>query len=186
IVEPSGPSCSGKTTITRILRKTSPFSTVIYQDDFYKRESEIPTDMVTGLKNWDCPESVDFVKLFETMEYVKCHHQLPKDYPSYEENNRHDGSELLSPCVLEEIYEMSRALNACNTSLVIVDGFMLFHKKWITDVFDMKIWLTSSFEVMKERRERRQGYVTQEGYWQDPPFYFEKIVWPEYKQLYQQ
>ena len=30
------------------------------------------------------------------------------------------------------------------------------------------------------RREARNGYVTLEGFWEDPPDYFDKIVWPNY------
>jgi nicotinamide/nicotinate riboside kinase len=32
----------------------------------------------------------------------------------------------------------------------------------------------------KQRRESRTGYVTIEGFWADPPGYFDKIVWPNY------
>ena len=30
------------------------------------------------------------------------------------------------------------------------------------------------------RREARDGYVTLEGFWADPPGYVDKIVWPNY------
>lgn len=30
------------------------------------------------------------------------------------------------------------------------------------------------------RRAGRAGYVTLEGFWEDPPGYVEKIVWPNY------
>ena len=33
---------------------------------------------------------------------------------------------------------------------------------------------------MKSRREARSGYVTLEGFWEDPPGYVENIVWPNY------
>jgi nicotinamide/nicotinate riboside kinase len=31
-----------------------------------------------------------------------------------------------------------------------------------------------------KRRSNRDGYVTVEGFWTDPPGYVEKIVWPNY------
>ncbi len=31
-----------------------------------------------------------------------------------------------------------------------------------------------------QRREARDGYVTLEGFWKDPPGYVDKIVWPNY------
>lgn len=35
---------------------------------------------------------------------------------------------------------------------------------------------------MKQRREARSGYVTLEGFWEDPPGYVDDIVWPNYVQ----
>ncbi|KAG1471876.1 hypothetical protein G6F56_001863 [Rhizopus delemar] len=41
----------------------------------------------------------------------------------------------------------------------------------------------TSYATLKSRREERQGYHTEGGYWIDPPGYFDKIVWPEYLRL---
>jgi nicotinamide/nicotinate riboside kinase len=32
----------------------------------------------------------------------------------------------------------------------------------------------------KRRRESRNGYVTLEGFWEDPEGYFDRVVWPNY------
>jgi nicotinamide/nicotinate riboside kinase len=45
---------------------------------------------------------------------------------------------------------------------------------------DLKIFLRASYERAKARREARDGYVTLEGFWQDPPGYVDDIVWPNY------
>jgi len=37
-----------------------------------------------------------------------------------------------------------------------------------------------SYAKAKARREARSGYVTLEGFWEDPPGYVDKIVWPNY------
>jgi len=37
-----------------------------------------------------------------------------------------------------------------------------------------------SYATAKRRREARSGYVTLEGFWEDPPGYVDKIVWPNY------
>ena len=37
-----------------------------------------------------------------------------------------------------------------------------------------------SHATVKRRREARAGYVTLEGFWEDPPGYVDKIVWPNY------
>lgn len=36
------------------------------------------------------------------------------------------------------------------------------------------------YKKAKARREARSGYVTLEGFWQDPPGYVDKVVWPNY------
>lgn len=33
---------------------------------------------------------------------------------------------------------------------------------------------------MTRRRSARSGYVTLEGFWEDPPGYVDKVVWPNY------
>ena len=45
---------------------------------------------------------------------------------------------------------------------------------------DIKLFLLVSKAKALQRREARDGYVTLEGFWKDPPGYVEKIVWPEY------
>ena len=67
--------------------------------------------------------------------------------------------------------------------LVIIDGFLLFGDsvREIRDELDIKVLLRSTHDDSKEReREARAGYQTIEGYWVDPPNYFDEIVWPNY------
>jgi len=45
---------------------------------------------------------------------------------------------------------------------------------------DIKLFLRVSYAKAKARREARSGYVTMEGFWEDPPGYVDKIVWPNY------
>jgi len=47
---------------------------------------------------------------------------------------------------------------------------------------DIKLFLRVSYAKAKARREARSGYVTLEGFWEDPPGYVDKIVWPNYVQ----
>jgi nicotinamide/nicotinate riboside kinase len=51
--------------------------------------------------------------------------------------------------------------------------FLLFSEdmKDIRDIFDVRLFLRTSYETAKRRREARSGYVTLEGFWQDPPGY---------------
>jgi nicotinamide/nicotinate riboside kinase len=45
---------------------------------------------------------------------------------------------------------------------------------------DIKLFLQVSYTKAKARREARSGYATIEGFWEDPPGYVDKIVWPNY------
>lgn len=69
-----------------------------------------------------------------------------------------------------------------NRKLVILDGFLLFGEcvSGVRELLDLKILLRARFRKAKERREARSGYATLEGFWEDPPGYVEKIVWPNY------
>lgn len=63
---------------------------------------------------------------------------------------------------------------------VVVEGFLLFCDEDVCDNLDTKFFITASREVLKARRESRPGYVTLQGYWVDPPGYFDHIVWPQF------
>lgn len=45
---------------------------------------------------------------------------------------------------------------------------------------DIKLFLQVSRDKATRRREARDGYVTLDGFWQDPPGYVDKVVWPNY------
>jgi nicotinamide/nicotinate riboside kinase len=45
---------------------------------------------------------------------------------------------------------------------------------------DIKLFLRATAAKVLARRAARSGYVTLEGFWEDPPGYVEKIVWPNY------
>lgn len=68
-------------------------------------------------------------------------------------------------------------------NIILTDGFLLLAPclpASLTSLFDTKILLRASLLDAKARRERRQGYVTLEGFWQDPEGYFEGVVWEAY------
>lgn len=69
--------------------------------------------------------------------------------------------------------------------LCILDGFLLYGpdpplRRLTDELLDVKFLLTVSRAKATARREARDGYVTLEGFWADPPGYVEKIVWPNY------
>lgn len=66
--------------------------------------------------------------------------------------------------------------------LCIFDGFLLYSQSMraVQPQIDIKLFLRVSYAKAKARREARSGYVTLEGFWEDPPGYVDKIVWPNY------
>ena len=66
--------------------------------------------------------------------------------------------------------------------LCIFDGFLLYSKSLasVQSQIDIKLLLRVSSAKAKGRRAARSGYVTLEGFWEDPPGYVDKIVWPNY------
>jgi nicotinamide/nicotinate riboside kinase len=70
-----------------------------------------------------------------------------------------------------------KPLNIC-----LLDGFLLYTPatRRIMSALDIKLFLLVSRTKATARREARDGYVTLEGFWKDPPGYVDKIVWPNY------
>ena len=81
--------------------------------------------------------------------------------------------------------ELPPAIRTIN--LIIVDGFLLYSDPTapsipnsIIDLLDLKLFLRSDHHKIKTRREARKGYVTLEGFWEDPEGYVDDVVWPNY------
>ncbi|KAF9438924.1 ribosylnicotinamide kinase [Entomortierella beljakovae] len=183
----SGPSSGGKTTTSRYLRSILPNSTIIHQDDFYLPEDQLPLDEKTGLANWDCPEAIDFPSMISTLIYVKEHGAFPDGFDSKEDKNEIGSGTTSSPIpqqVLDgwrnDIMDRIPVNERLNTKFVIIDGFILYVNEQLRETIDVKFYLTASYQILKDRRESRKGYATLEGYWVDPPGYFDDIVWPNY------
>ncbi|KAK9374710.1 P-loop containing nucleoside triphosphate hydrolase protein [Lipomyces chichibuensis] len=175
----SGPSSSGKSTLARLLRHVLPNSFILHEDDFYKPETEIP--VVNGIEDWDCPEAIDFIALRAAIDYIKKNRKLP-DNVHYKEDQNSLGTPPVSNEEADEIKKQVLGENSVaeNTEFCIVDGFLMFNDDVITKQLDIKFLLRAPYESLKKRREARSGYATIEGFWVDPPGYFENIVWPGY------
>ncbi|KAF9089553.1 ribosylnicotinamide kinase [Mortierella sp. AD031] len=183
----SGPSSGGKTTVSRYLRSILPNSTIVHQDDFYLPENQLPLDPKTGLANWDCPEAIDFQSLIATLTHVKQHGYFPEGFDSLEDKNPVGSKEATTPIpqdVLDgfrsKVMEQVPVEDRGRTKFVILDGFILYVDEALRETIDVKFFLTAPYGVLKERRESRKGYATLEGYWVDPPGYFDDVVWPNY------
>ncbi|KAJ1974820.1 ribosylnicotinamide kinase, partial [Dimargaris verticillata] len=184
---PSGPSCAGKTTLARQLQHFLPNCHLIHQDDFYKNDQDIPIDPDTGLQSWDCDDAFCWDQLMATITQFR---NTGKP-PSRESKELPSGNLKLSTEAMAHCQKLSKNLLKPTASsgggpILLVDGIMLFHRAALDQLFDCRLLVTSTYSVIKKRREGRLGYATIEGWWTDPPQYFDNIVWPAYQSYFEQ
>jgi len=182
IIAISGCSSSGKTTLSRLLRDIFPNTFVLHEDDFYKPENELTTKH--DLLDWDCAEAIDIESMKNSLEYIQKHGEFPPSLNSKEDQNS------TGPCPISDSFLTTQkdlikthlTTHPLTTPIFILDGFLLYTPSFITiqPYLDLKLLLRVSYEKAKARREARSGYVTLEGFWEDPPGYVDKIVWPNY------
>lgn len=178
----SGVSSSGKTTLARLLRDILPNTFILHEDDFYKTDAEIPVNK-DGVQDWDCLESINLSDLEKALDYIKTNGGLPHWLESKEDQNSVGESGIDKGRIAELKRHAEEVLPEDKRKpIAIIDGFLLFsdEMKDIRNLFDVKLFLRTSFKTAKSRREARSGYVTLEGFWEDPPEYVEKVVWPNY------
>lgn len=184
----SGPSSSGKTTLSRLLRDIFPPSKlfILHLDDFYKTDADIPVK--NGIQDWDCIESINLPQLKSALQHIKERGESPEWLVSQEDQNSVGEHHVPEADIQRLRDEMHKWLHAKpeweGRRICVVDGFLLFSEdmKDIRSLFDVRLFLRTSYETAKRRREARSGYVTLEGFWQDPPGYVDNIVWPNYVQ----
>ncbi|KAI9789330.1 MAG: ribosylnicotinamide kinase [Peltula sp. TS41687] len=186
IVGISGSSSSGKTTLSRLLRGIFPVSFILHQDDFYKPDELIPLTK-DGLQDWDCVESLDIPGLLASLEYIHAHGAIPPSLVSKEDQNpiNPNSNNAVSPSTISRLKALvsDHLAGQGRHTLAILDGFLLYGSSAssVREMLDVKLFLrTKSFGEAKRRRESREGYVTLDGFWKDPPGYMDKIVWPAY------
>ncbi|KAM5348678.1 hypothetical protein ACJ41O_008502 [Fusarium nematophilum] len=185
IVGISGCSSSGKTTLARLLRDIFPHTFILHEDDFYRPETELP--MKEGLLDWDCAESLDIPAMADSLAYIRQHASFPPTLDSKEDSNSVGECPVRESTIAVQRNKVDAALGPdhplrTNLRLCLLDGFLLYPPSMaaIQPSLDIKLFLRASYEKAKLRREARDGYVTLEGFWADPPGYVDKIVWPNY------
>ncbi|WPH04160.1 Nicotinamide riboside kinase [Acrodontium crateriforme] len=176
----SGVSSSGKTTLARILRDIFPKTFILHEDDFYKTDNEIPVK--NGVADWDCLEAIDLPALSHALTYIRQNGMSPPDLVSKEDKNS-VGEVSVDHTVIEDLkWKATRWMYQDVPPIAIIDGFLLYSEgmKIVRDQIDVKLFLRTNYQTTKARREARSGYVTLEGFWEDPPGYVDNVVWPNY------
>ena len=146
------------------------------------------------LQDWDCADAIDLPLLESTLQHVHNRGALPPQLHSKEDQNSvgesgvsdgevraHHGA-VASWLSKSELPESVKSITIC-----ILDGFLLYSDpakpsipQRITDLLDLKLFIRSDYARTKSRREARKGYVTLEGFWEDPEGYVDEVVWPNY------
>jgi len=168
--------------LARLLRDILPQSFILHLDDFYLTDENIP--IRDGVQDWDCIESLDLAGFRDALSHIKQHGTFPPTLVSKEDQNA-VGEHGVDAASIKECKQRAQALVAdksWNLPIAIIDGFLLFSNDMadIRELFDVRLFLRTSYRIAKARREARTGYVTLEGFWEDPPGYVDKIVWPNY------
>ncbi|KAM4066853.1 AAA domain-containing protein [Hirsutella rhossiliensis] len=186
VVSISGCSSSGKTTLARLLRDIFPGSFILHEDDFYKPETELPYK--NGLRDWDCAEAIDVAAMADALCYIRQHASFPPTLESKEDQNAVGQCPVNDAAVAAVKAKVASALGASHPlhgslRLCLLDGFLLYCPSMaalLNPCLDLKLFVRASYARTKARREARLGYVTIEGFWQDPPGYVDSVVWPNY------
>ncbi|KAJ2080732.1 ribosylnicotinamide kinase [Coemansia sp. RSA 988] len=201
----SGPSCAGKTTIALNLVKLFPKTVVIHQDDFYKPDNQIPFNKEVGAQDWDCPDAFDMEKLINTIRAMRGrlgkHSDIANKDVDIIDEQLHYASQWANPpadidsAVSSDELESMRqwilknlgikAVDDTPFSVILLDGILLFHDRIDDCAYpgsecDVGLFLIAQHHTLKQRREARTEYATKEGAWEDPPGYFDAIVWPNF------
>lgn len=172
----SGPSSSGKTTLARLLRDIWPRTFILHEDDFYWPDSQIPVK--NGVQDWDCFEAIDLSTLQDTLEYIRAQGDPPESFVSKEDQNS-IGDCPVDQQVIRRWRERAESLQRYHhRRIAVIDGFLLYAEAMdrIWKQLDVKLFLRTDLTTAKTRREFRSGYVTLEGFWQDPPGEFLRFV----------
>ncbi|KND92625.1 Nicotinamide riboside kinase [Tolypocladium ophioglossoides CBS 100239] len=180
-------SSSGKTTLSRLLRDIFPNTFILHEDDFYKAETELPYK--DGLLDWDCAEAIDVPAMAAALSYIRQHAAFPPTLNSKEDQNSVGQCPVPASTTTGLRSKVAAALppshplhSGGKLRLCLLDGFLLYAPSVaaVQPSLDVKLFLRGSYARAKARREARDGYVTFEGFWTDPPGYVDKVVWPNY------
>ncbi|XP_070598782.1 nicotinamide riboside kinase 1 isoform X1 [Erythrolamprus reginae] len=150
-----GVTNGGKTTLAGKLKKLFPNCTIISQDNFFKPESEVAKDD-RGFLQYDVLDAL----YMETMvASIRSWMTKPEDSAlPRPPSNTHD-----------------HQTGAKDIRVLIIEGFLLFNYKPLSDIWDKKYFLTIPYEECKRRRSNRIYNPP------DPPGYFDGHVWPMYQ-----
>lgn len=182
--------------------------TLVHADDFYLSEASLPFH--AGHRDWDCAAALDLPALCATLQaWLQRGEPIPARprqgiLPSTTKAGDgsspittgecandfdHDDEELSAlahrlRCEIRHRLTTTTSQPQPQPRLLILDGFLLFPSPPLPPLLPalqhIKILLRASRAATLTRRLARPAYVTLDGFWADPPGYFDQVVWPHY------
>lgn len=162
----AGGSGSGKTVfITEIAKQFSPQEIcILSQDNYYKPIEEQTTDL-TGLENFDLPESIDHERFYDDLKKLK--RGEPLTLKEYTFNHRS---------------QERRTLHIAPAPIIIIEGLFVHYFPNIADELDLKIFIEAKDYLKLSRRIVRDN--KERGYdLEDVLYRFEHHVMPVYEKM---
>lgn len=141
----TGATCSGKSTLAKKICDTFAGSIVVRQDDYFLPSDDLRHVKIQELNHMNW-------ELITSMDMQKMYSDIIHILQSHKPDAADDTKKMM----------------------LILDGFLLFKHKPITDLCDRKYFLTLTKKQCWERRKNRIYDPP------DVPGYFDKVVWPEY------
>ena len=134
----AGGTGSGKSTLTqRIVQRFGEEITVVHHDDYYKRHDKMTYEERSKL-NYDHPNAFDTVLLVEHLKELKQGKPIQCPIYDYTIHNRSQNWKMIYP-----------------TSVIVVEGIMIFQDKELCDMLDIKIYVDTDADIRILRRIRR-------------------------------
>lgn len=134
----AGGTGSGKTTLTQALaEKFSGRTTVIYQDNYYKRQDHLTFEERTRV-NYDSPEAFDIDLMAAHIEDLKAMRPVQGPVYDFSIHNRTNETVDIQP-----------------ESVILVEGILLLHEPRLCSLLDIKLFVDADADVRILRRIKR-------------------------------
>lgn len=132
-----GGSCSGKSSVAEYIKSISPSKiSIVKQDSYYGIEDNSNIDPSTI--DFDAPSSINWDLLINNIKSLKSGIDINEPIYDFKTHRQLD---------------ITRFVRA--TSVVIVEGILIFNNKHIMDLLDMKIFIDADSDVRYRRRVSR-------------------------------
>ncbi len=139
IIGIAGGTGSGKTTVVQQIINELPNQdvTVISQDSYYKATDNLPYEERTKI-NFDHPRAIDFKLLVEHLIELRAGNTIDQPVYSFAAHNRTKDTVKTKP-----------------SKVIIVEGILIFSKKKVRELLDIKVFVHADSDERLIRRLRR-------------------------------